>query len=280
MSIEKPQEGTSPGVVWTIAGFDPSSGAGITADLMTFAAHGLFGCSAITALTVQSTLGVAATEPVRSDLLTQTLEHLWADLPARGVKIGMIGNGANAAVIGRFLAGVRAPGAEAQPVVVFDPVLRSSSGRELYPAAEVSMLHRELLPWVDWITPNWQELALLAERPVASLLQAEAAAHGLIARHPGLNVVATGGDQIEPIDLVVTRCGDMRALRGEPVETAATHGTGCAFSAALLAKLVRGTPEIEAAEAAKRFVVEAMRRAPGLGGGKGPLGLLWRLGEP
>ncbi len=263
----------APQVVWTIAGFDPCSGAGITADLLTFAAHGLFGCSAITALTVQSTLGVGGIEAVRPELLQQTLEYLAADLPPKGVKIGMLGAPQTAQVIAAFLKDLRDRRADLR--VVLDPVLRSSSGGELYPASALGTLHEQLLPSVDFITPNWMELAALTGVPVASLEEAEAAAHLLIQRHPGLNVVATGGDQPQPTDLLVTQTGMTAVIPGEHIATTATHGTGCAFSSALLANLVLGAEPEAAVREAKRFVAGALRHAPGLGHGKGPLALLW-----
>lgn len=260
----------SPVVVWTIAGFDPSSGAGITADLMTFAAHGLFGCSAITALTVQSTLGVAATEVVRPELLQHTLEHLFADLPPTGVKIGMLGSPENARVISRFLA-------ENNSIpVVLDPVLRSSSGHALFPVSGIDELRNTLLPHVSFTTPNWSELALLSGQCVTSLDEATAAARALQQRCDLLNVVVTGGDQQTPTDLLVTATGECFLFPGEHIATTSTHGTGCAFSSSLLAHLVQGESAPEAVRGAKAFVADALRRAPGLGKGRGPLGLLPR----
>ena len=263
-----------PNVVWTIAGFDPSGGAGVTADLMTFAAHGLFGCSAITALTVQSTLGVLATDAVKPEWLAQTLQHLHADLPAAGIKIGMLGNAENMVVVAGFLG--RTVASHATPVVL-DPVLRSSSGRDLFPGYAVQDLRHELLPLVDFVTPNWIELAALAGHSVTSLAEAAAAARFLISAHPRLHVVATGGDGLRPIDLLVTPSGGCVEIPGTHISTEATHGTGCAFSTSLLSRLVLGDQPEEACRSAKLFVETAMRHAPGLGGGKGPLDLLWPL---
>lgn len=264
-------------VVWTIAGFDPSSGAGITADLATFAAHGLFGCSAIAALTVQSTLGVAVVEATRPDLLEQTLEHLAEDLPPAGIKIGMLATAENAAVLGRFLERIRAGKEAAQLPVVLDPVLRSSSGHDLFPSGALAMLRDRVLPFVDVITPNWSELAMLSGDPVTSLDEAAAAARHLARIYPVLIVIATGGDQEPPTDVLVSDAGVRWDMAGQWIETRATHGTGCAFSSSVLANLVLGATVTEAARAAKVYVAEAMRRAPGLGHGKGPLGLLWTL---
>lgn len=275
--------GARPKVVWTIAGFDPSSGAGMTADLMTFATHGLFGCSAITALTVQSTTGVRATEPVRPGQLAETLSCLLEDLPPVGIKIGMLGGRAIAEVVGDFLRRVRESGAMCP--VVLDPVLRSSSGRPLYPLQEMGLLHEAVLPRVDWLTPNWGELAVLTGALVGNLGdlgnlgEAERAARGLIERHPDMGVIATGGEADRPVDLLVTAGAEAVVLDGERVATTSTHGTGCAFSSAFLARLVLGHEPAEAARLAKAYVVGALRHAPGLGAGKGPMDLLWPLRE-
>ncbi|HET8635816.1 MAG TPA: hydroxymethylpyrimidine/phosphomethylpyrimidine kinase, partial [Acidobacteriaceae bacterium] len=151
-------------VVLTIAGFDPSSGAGITADLKVFAAHRLYGASAITALTVQSTLGVRRVGPVSPELLRETLDCLAGDLSFAGVKIGMLGTGDVAGVVAEFLGKSGIPAGR----VVLDPVLRSSSGRELLTEEGVRRLKDDLLPRVGWTTPNSEELAVLAEMPVSS----------------------------------------------------------------------------------------------------------------
>ena len=264
-------------VVWTVAGFDPSSGAGVTADLMTFAAHGLFGCSAITALTVQSTTGVRGTEPVRREQLQATLHCLLEDLPPAGVKIGMLGARVIAGVVGAFLRTLREAGS-AVPIVL-DPVLRSSSGRMLYPLEGLELLHETVLPQVDWLTPNWGELEVLADVAVNSLKTAEWGARLLMERHPGMGVIVTGGDTARPVDLLVRHGIKAVVLDGDRVETSSTHGTGCAFSSAFLARLVLGYSPEDAAHLAKQYVAGALRYAPGLGAGKGPMELLWPLRE-
>jgi hydroxymethylpyrimidine/phosphomethylpyrimidine kinase len=267
-----------PLVVLTIAGHDPSSGAGITSDLQTFAAHGLFGTSAITALTVQSTLGVAAIQPVEPRLLAQTLAHLHADLPPAGIKIGMLGSTAAAETVATFLQqGIHAGSPYSAVPVVLDPVLRSSSGADLLPPQALELLHLRLLPAVTWITPNWSELSALTNLRVQTLAEAEAATHALAARHPHLHIIATGGDQTQPTDLLRLTTGELHRFTGEHIATTSTHGTGCAFSSALLARLVLGDTPVAAVQAAKRYVTEALRRAPGIGHGRGPLNLLWPL---
>ena len=280
MRSAKPKSPAKPKVVWTVAGFDPSSGAGITADLMSFAAHGLFGCSVPTALTVQSTTGVAAIEAVPPAFFQHSLEYLALDLPPEGVKVGMIGGPETAMILGAFLRGTQHDARVPRVPVVFDPVLRSSSGRALYPESLLHALHEYLLPQIDWITPNWSELATLAAMPVTTLSGAEGAAKALLKAYPKLNMVVTGGDQASPTDLMITAEREVRAFPGEHIETTSTHGTGCAFSSALLAGLVHGEGAEQAIRAAKAYVAGALRHAPGLGKGKGPLHLLWPLTVP
>ncbi|HZQ41831.1 MAG TPA: bifunctional hydroxymethylpyrimidine kinase/phosphomethylpyrimidine kinase [Acidobacteriaceae bacterium] len=261
-----------PAVALSIAGFDPSSGAGVTADLAVFAAHGIFGTSAISAMTVQSTVGVAAVRAVDPEWLRRTLEHVSADLPAAGVKIGMLAADAIVRVVAGFLQGV-----PYQVPVVLDPVLRSSSGHQLLESQGERRIHAELLPVVGWITPNWSELSILAGMPVRKIEQAKEAADVLGKLHPRLHIVATGGDQKEPVELLRMPGGAVQTFPGEHVETTSTHGTGCAFSSALLSRLILGEAPAVAVARAKAYVTQALRLAPGLGRGRGPLDLLWPL---
>jgi len=268
----EPPAGPRPPVALTIAGFDPSSGAGITADLSVFAAHGLYGTAAITATTVQSTLGVASIRAADPAWLQRTLEYVSSDLPAAGVKIGILATDPIVRVISDFLrtAPRRVP-------IVYDPVLHASSGMELLDPSALRRIHAELLPLVGWITPNWSELSILTGERVRTLEEASRAADLLGKPHPGLYIVATAGDQDEPIDLLRTPGGAVQSFIGERVETTSTHGTGCAFASALLSRLVRGEAPAKAVAHAKTYVAEAMRSAPGLGHGRGPLNLLWPL---
>jgi hydroxymethylpyrimidine/phosphomethylpyrimidine kinase len=265
----------------TIAGHDPSSGAGITADLQTFAAHRLFGTSAITALTVQSTLGVSELQPVDPAFLQRTLDYLCADLPPSGIKIGMLGSAEIAAIVAAFVTTFNQTGKQAgtqpRPVVVLDPILRASSGADLLPPQAVDTLHDQLLPAVTWITPNWSELAALTKLTVGNLSEAEAATHALALRHPHLHIVATAGDHSQPTDLLRLPSGEIHRFIGDHIETNSTHGTGCAFSSALLCLLVLRDSPVDAVRGAKHFVTEAIRQAPTLGHGRGPLNLLWHL---
>jgi hydroxymethylpyrimidine/phosphomethylpyrimidine kinase len=261
--------------VLTIAGYDPSSGAGVTADLMVFAAHGLFGTSCITGLTVQSTVGVLATHPIDAKIVRETLDCLHADLPAAGIKIGMLGTAGVVTAVADFLARLRAQGSRVP--VVLDPVLRSSSGRELLDDEGMVLLRERLLPLVDWVTPNLYELGRLCGRPVSLKEKVPGAARALQQGIAGLKVLITGGDLDKPDDCVVTAAGEVRWLPGERIESRSTHGTGCALSSALLSRLALGDKDFEAALAAKEFVAEAIRTAEPMGRGNGPLAHLWPM---
>jgi hydroxymethylpyrimidine/phosphomethylpyrimidine kinase len=258
--------------VLTIAGFDPSSGAGITADLAVFAAHGLFGTSCITALTVQSTRGVLATHAVSPAILTDTLNNLTDDLPPAGVKIGMLATAGNVSAVASYIATL-----PPNTPIVLDPVLRSTSGRELLDPAALDLLRTHLLRLVTWITPNLAELSLLTNLPVTTRDHLPPAAAVLRALSPRLNVLATGGHLNPPDDLLLPINHDHIWLPGEHIPSNSTHGTGCALSSALLSRLVLGdTPQV-AAQAAKHYVIQAIRTATPMGHGKGPLNLLWPL---
>lgn len=254
-------------IVLTIAGLDPSSGAGLTADLKVFAAHGLYGVCCPTALTVQSTQGVFRSEAVPPDLIADTLSCLAEDVPLAGIKIGMLGSCGAVCAVADWLSAARFRG----PVVV-DPVLRSSSGRALLPDDALPALRERLLPLATVITPNQPEAAVLAGEQAAPETLAEA----LLAQTPA--VVLTGGHGPDPdtiTDLLRTPVLERR-YTGPRVHTSATHGTGCAFSSALLAELVLEQTLVEAVGAAKQYVEQAMRAAYPVGQGRGPMHHLFR----
>ena len=267
-----PKRGKYP-IALTIAGFDPSSGAGITADLKVFAAHGIYGLAAVTALTVQSTQGVRRIEPVSQETLRETLECLAEDVRISGVKIGMVANEALIKEICDFLA---KSGIAAEKIVL-DPVLKSSSGHNLLTAKGLRRMKSDLLPLVGWVTPNIMELGILAEMPVSGRNDVAKVTEKLAGNYPALNVVATGGHLDPPDDFLRTLDGLTQWFPGPRVQTTATHGTGCAFSSALLARLLAGDPPGEAVLAAKTYVAEAMKAARPIGKGRGPLHHLYRL---
>ena len=264
-------------IALSIAGFDSSSGAGITADLAVFSAHGLFGTAAITALTVQSTLGVREVGPTDPRLLAATLDEIVFDLPPAGIKIGMLATEQCVHVVADFLERLlenrRVP-------VVLDPVLVSSSGKDLLEAAGVRALIARLLPMATWVTPNRREWAVLTDAD--SLATGENATIEQISRQirqrwPGTGFVVTGGDGDRADDLVLPPGCPPVWLRGEKIPGTSTHGTGCAFSSAILCGLIQGLDGQAAAAAAKAYVGEAIRRAVPLGQGIGPMNLLWPL---
>jgi hydroxymethylpyrimidine/phosphomethylpyrimidine kinase len=244
-----------PPALLTIAGFDPSSGAGITADLKVFAAFGAYGVACPTAWTVQSTQGVQRVVPAQPGLVRDTLQCLAGDIPVAGVKIGMLADLRVLEAVIEWLRGFSRQFPDAP--VVLDPVMRSSSGRMLLAQAALPLLRRELLPLVSVATPNLAEAALLAELPVNSPESAEAAAEAIrLLMGPDGAVVITGHAIHVP---------------GTWVETSSTHGTGCAFSSALTALLVHDAGLPEAVAGAKRYVEGALRAAYPVGKGRGPM---------
>jgi hydroxymethylpyrimidine/phosphomethylpyrimidine kinase len=257
------QKKKKPPVILSIAGYDPSSGAGITADIKTIAAHGCYGVSCITAFTVQSTRGVKRVEPVSGKLITETLEHLADDLDIAAVKIGMLGSADVAKAVADFLK------QHSPKVVVLDPIIRSSSGAELISKTGLQVLKKNILPLVHVITPNIDEAAALTGLTVSNVDQMRVAAlrlHELGAE----NVIVTGGHLNPPNDLV-SREGKVTILKGRKVSSQSTHGTGCAFSTALTCNFALGEDIVSAAKAAKNFVATALRNVPNIGKGNGPI---------
>ena len=267
-------------VALTIAGFDPSSGAGITADLKVFSAHNIYGVASISAITVQSTLGVRSIEPMSSILVRQTLDCLVEDLSLSGIKIGMLGDAAVAREVASFLRSQT--GSVERQRIVLDPVICSSSGTPLIDARGIELLQRELLACTGWITPNRSEIAILTGIHSIDKEDVPPAAHKLreIAGqfgNPNLNVVVTGGDLDRPDDFLLSASGDELWFPGEHIATKATHGTGCAFSSALVCRLIAGDSPADAVLNAKVYVTQALRSAYPIGKGKGPVNHLFRL---
>ena len=263
-----------PKVVLTIAGFDPCSGAGVTADLKTIAAHRFYGTATITALTVQNTQGVRGWEPVKPKVVRDTLEALMADVPPAAVKIGMLGSGEIASTVVDFLSSHR------PAYVVLDPVLKSSSGTDLLDAEGVDILRSKLLELATVVTPNLAEASLLADqnvRDIESVTEACVRLHALGAR----NVVVTGGHMEEAVDFLsqTRRDGSLafRSYPGERIATRNTHGTGCAFSTALACNLALGTSLADSVAAAKTYVTEALRNSYAVGKGTNPINHLFRF---
>ncbi|HEX6420992.1 MAG TPA: bifunctional hydroxymethylpyrimidine kinase/phosphomethylpyrimidine kinase [Acidimicrobiales bacterium] len=276
---------TTPQVALTVAGSDSGGGAGIQADLVTFAALGVHGASAITALTAQNTLGVADVHVPPVEFLAAQLDAVLDDLPVAAVKTGMLAT----EEIVRAVAAQAAAGR--LPNLVVDPVLVSSTGaRLLDPGAEGA--YREVLfPHALAVTPNTREAAALLGRPVTTVDEARAAAREIAGWGPRW-VVVKGGHQAdraggpasaEAVDVVCEAAtGDLRELRAPRVDTPNDHGTGCTFAAATAAMLARGAAVPVALAAAKRFVHDGLVASAGwrLGGGHGPVGKLGGWSPP
>jgi len=258
-----------PPILLTIAGFDPSCGAGVVADLKTFAAHGSYGLAAITAMTVQNTQGVEAVHNTPSAELREQLEVLAKDSEIAAVKIGMLGNRGNAVVVGEFLDAHRFP------VVVHDPVMRSSSNSELLDQGGVKYLSTELLKRCTVITPNIPEAEILAGMTITDVSGMEAAARK-IAEMGAKAVIVKGGHMDRAIDVVFDG-KDIYQLSGDKVKLENTHGTGCTFASAITAQLAAGRGLVEAATLAKAYVVKAIEKAYPVGKGRVPLDHFYRM---
>jgi hydroxymethylpyrimidine/phosphomethylpyrimidine kinase len=247
----------TPPVVLTIAGSDSGGGAGIQADLKTFAALGAYGTSVLTAITAQNTLGVTAVHPVPAEVVAAQLDAVLDDFPVAAVKVGMIGD--------RAVAEVIASRVRRLPNLVVDPVLVATSGARLSEAAAVA----PLLAYPCVLTPNRYEAGALAGGPVATVGEMIGAAQRLAAG--GARAVVVTGSELA-VD-VLHHAGRTEMLRGEPVDTINNHGSGCTFAAAVAVRLARGDDVPAAVRAAKEYVADGLRggRRWDLGAGPGPL---------
>ena len=254
----------APPVILSIAGYDPSSGAGIAADIKTISAHGCYGVTCITALTVQSTLGVERVVPVTGKLVSETLKALASDVEIAAVKIGMLDSADAARAVVGFLRQSR------PAIVVIDPVIRSSSGTDLISADAMRVLQTRLLPLATVITPNIAEAAALTGLKVQSRQEMLAAAEHLQSMGPA-SVIITGGHLRRPADLVSEMAKRPVFLNGRRIKSSSSHGTGCVFSTALTCNLAHGLTVGQAARRAKSFVRAALRQPPGIGKGTGPI---------
>ncbi|HEX5474564.1 MAG TPA: bifunctional hydroxymethylpyrimidine kinase/phosphomethylpyrimidine kinase [Vicinamibacterales bacterium] len=254
----------------TIAGSDSSAGAGIQADLKTFAAHGVYGTCAVTAVTAQNTLGVVTWMALPADLVTAQIEAVVGDLGADAVKVGMLANAAIVEAVGAAIDAL-----ELRHVVV-DPVMVAKGGASLLADEAIGAMRAELLPRALVLTPNVPEAAMLADTVIRTVEDMRHAASRIRALGPGIVVVKGGHlDGPESIDVVCT--GDTTfELRRPRVATAHTHGTGCTFSSAIAANLALGRSIQDAVEEARAYVDGAIRHAPGLGRGHGPLEHFWK----
>ena len=256
-------------IVLTIAGFDPSCGAGIAADLKTLSANNCYGVAAITALTIQSTQGVKAVHVTPAATLRAQLDALAEDLHIAAVKIGMLGNRANAMAVAEFLDKANFSN------VVLDPVVQpSSGGPDLLDPSGVKYLAEELMKRASVITPNVPEAALLSGIEIKDIGGMEASARKLVERGARA-VVVKGGHLDKAIDLLFDGSQAL-TLGGDHVRTEHTHGSGCTFASAISAQLALGRGLREAVMLAKAYVVKAIENGFAIGKGPGPLDHFYR----
>jgi hydroxymethylpyrimidine/phosphomethylpyrimidine kinase len=266
-----------PPIVLTIAGFDPSSGAGVTADIKTIAAHGCYGVGCISAMTVQSTAGVRRVEPSDPDLVSETLEELVADFEIAAVHIGMLGSGKVVKAVADFLD--QRGGKARLPNIVLDPILKSSSGADLLDLLGTKLLQERLIPLADVITPNTDEAFALTGIKVAGMDEMKAAAAKLH-KMGSSAVVVTGGHLDQAIELLSysTKRGiETEAFKAERQRSNSTHGTGCAFATSMACHLALDRGLAEATLLAKTYVTSAIANAYPLGKGTGPVNHLYRM---
>lgn len=261
-------------IALTIAGSDSSGGAGIQADLKTFSAFGVYGASVITALTAQSTRGVAAVEPVAASFVLAQMEAVLADLDVDAIKTGMLANAEVVAAVARKLRN-----GDRKPLVV-DPVMVATSGDVLLEPAAADAVKRELIPLATLITPNLPEAARLLDGKVASGEdEAVAQAKALCALGCSAVLLKGGHDTgTTAVDILCDAGGIERFVRPR-LDTPHTHGTGCTLSAAIAALLAQGVGLREAVGRAKAFVWHALEAgcSLGVGGGRGPVDHLYAI---
>ena len=257
----------SPRVIaLTIAGSDSGGGAGIQADLKTFMRFGVFGTSAITAVTAQDTLGVRAWERVSPALVRAQIDAVAADLRPAAIKSGMLGD---AEVVYAVAEGVRS---HALRPYVLDPVMVATSGDPLLEPDAVSAIVDELFPLASLVTPNLDEVAILTGERPQDVAAMERAARELVTKRGARAALVKGGHLAgaELVDVLFDG-RTVRRFTHERVETTSTHGTGCTLSAAIAAGLALRVPLDGAVELGLEYVRRALASAPGLGSGHGPL---------
>jgi hydroxymethylpyrimidine/phosphomethylpyrimidine kinase len=250
-------------VAMTIAGSDPSGGAGIQADLKTFHQRGVYGTSVITLLTVQNTQRVSRVEIMTPDLVDAQLQAVLEDIPPAAAKTGALGNEEVAGLIAERAAGFSFP-------LVVDPVMVSKHGVLLLRKQAQKVLAERLIPRAFVVTPNLYEAALLAGMTVDSIDSMERAAKCIASMGAPAVLVKGGHLSGDAVDVLFWK-GEFRHYAAPRIDTPHTHGTGCTYSAAITAELAKGRPLDEAVHTAKRFITLAIERNPGLGKGCGPV---------
>lgn len=250
-------------VALTIAGSDPSGGAGIQADLKTFHQFGVYGEAVVTLLTVQNTVSVSRVEVMPPVLVAEQIAAVLEDIPPAAAKTGALGSAQVARAVAIMAAQFPFP-------LVVDPVMISKHGQPLLPEDAVRVLRDDLIPVATLVTPNIPEAEALTGRNIRSLEDMYAAAQDLYATGARAILIKGGHLGGDPVDLLYDDTGFTK-FPGARVDTPHTHGTGCTHSAAITAGLASGSTLQEAIGRAKCFVNEAIRTNPGLGRGSGPV---------
>jgi len=262
------------GRVLIIAGSDPSGGAGVQADIKTVTALGGYAAAAITALTVQNTMGVSSVHPVSPEIIRDQIAAALEDIGADAIKIGMIGERAAGAAIADALL-------ELAPTVplVLDPVLVATSGDALADAAVPSLLLERLVPISAVVTPNADEAARLSGVAIKNADDMAAAGAALLRRGATAALVKGGHLEGEIVEDALVTLEGVRLFKNPRIATTSTHGTGCTLASAIAVGIAQKMPLAAAVERAIAYVREAIRTAPGFGEGSGPLNHAWTIDE-
>ena len=252
-------------VALSIAGSDPSGGAGLQADLKTFHRLGVYGEAVVTLITVQNTRGVTRVEVMAPDLVLEQIHAVCCDIPPHAAKIGALGNSAVVEAVAAAAQSFTFP-------LVIDPVMISKHGAPLIEEPAQRALAAHLIPRAFLLTPNLEEATVLAGFPVTDIASMRKAAEKLVSLG-AKNVLVKGGhlDADDAVDVLFEPGHGFREFSSPRITTRHTHGTGCTYSAAITAELAKGSALREAIAIGKKFISEAIRTAPGLGSGTGPL---------
>jgi len=253
----------------TIAGSDSGAGAGIQADLKTFAAHGVYGTSAITAVTAQNTVAVACFEPMSPELVRAQIVAIMSDIGADAAKTGMLASAAIVSTVADAIADLRIP------FVVVDPVMIAKSGDRLLSDAAIDAMKTVLLPRAFLVTPNIPEAEALSGLSIRTDDECREAARRILALGPAA-VIIKGGHlpSADIVDLLYVE-GEFTEFRHDRVGGRHTHGTGCTFAASIAASLALGRALHEAIPLAQRYIAGAIRNSPDVGQGHGPMNHFW-----
>lgn len=255
----------------TIAGSDSGAGAGIQADLKTFAAHGVYGTSAITAVTAQNTRGVSSFDEISPELVREQIEAVMLDLGADAAKTGMLPSAATVEAVARAIADFDVP------FVVVDPVMIAKSGDGLADDEAIAAMKTTLLKLAFVVTPNIPEAEALAGLRIANDDDLREAARRIQQLGPSLVIVKGGHRDTAEIVDVLYDGRDFTEFRHERVDSRHTHGTGCTFASALTAHLALGRSVRDSVPLVQAYIAGAIRHAPEIGDGNGPMNHFWNL---